>query len=149
MAQTQSCTKGLILPGTQGAVVLWGHFANVDPLVLGAQGTLQAPAEQGMGSVALLSSEVKDGGPDEQGHEGWYLLLATTCLQEAVSTYKDLLPQSPCVCPLLTHSGAPVNEPGQPAISWPPIPIPKTTAKTAELPFKDRRRVRLSPFQQV
>lgn len=51
-----------------------------------------APAEQGMGSVALLSSEVKDGGPDEQGHKGWCLLLVTICLQEAVSTYKCLLP---------------------------------------------------------
>lgn len=47
----------------------------------------RAPAEQGMGSVALLSSEIKDGGPDEQGHQGWDLLLATICLQEAVSTY--------------------------------------------------------------
>lgn len=51
-----------------------------------------APAEQGTGTVALLSSQVKDGGPDEQGHEGWCLLLATICLQEAVSTYKYLLP---------------------------------------------------------
>lgn len=61
-----------------------------------------APAEQGMGSVALLSPEVKDGGPDEQEHEGWTLLLATICLQMAVSAYKYLLPCSLCGCPLLT-----------------------------------------------
>lgn len=71
-----------------------GHSANVDPPSSVHEAPHRAPAEQGMGSGALLSSEIKDGGPDEQGHEGWYLLLATICLQEAVSTYRDLLPRS-------------------------------------------------------
>lgn len=90
VAQTQSCTTGSILPALQGAVVQSGHSASVDPP--SSVHPYRAPAERGMGSVALLSSEIKDGGPDEQGHKGWYLLLATICLQEAVSTYRDLLP---------------------------------------------------------
>ena len=50
-----------------------------------------AAAEQGTGSASSLGPEVKDGGQDERGRQGWCLLLLTVCLQEAMSTYKHLL----------------------------------------------------------
>lgn len=142
VAQTQSCTTGSILPGLQGAVVQCGHCQCGSP-VLGAP--LQGSCRAGHGQCGLA----------QLWDKGWRArwarargLVPAPCnhLSPRGSEY---IQRSPSLIPpwmLLLTSQSGACKWARAACYKPPVPIPKTTAETAELPFKDRRGARLSPF---